>query len=202
MEKSIENIWTKGFLNSEELKAPKINDLYNRKSELLLEKLKKRYTIDNNSLLPLALIIGVVCCIFNYYLVAIYSLCVIISLFFFNKSILKSLENIQITTNSYDYLVTYKSKVQNIIKKTTHLLGFLFPLVMMPGYFLFLKNTVAYNKFVNDFTTLQILGILLAFATILGVIAIGIYRLTTKITYGSYLNQLNIIIKDMEELRA
>ena len=32
MEKSIESIWKQGFLNSDVLVAPKLNNLYNRKS--------------------------------------------------------------------------------------------------------------------------------------------------------------------------
>ena len=39
MEKSIETIWREGFLKEDALIVPKLNDLYNQKSQQLIEKL-------------------------------------------------------------------------------------------------------------------------------------------------------------------
>ncbi len=41
MEKSIESIWKEGFLESDALVAPKLNDLYNQKSKHMVDKLMK-----------------------------------------------------------------------------------------------------------------------------------------------------------------
>src|SRR5687768_15021902 len=43
MKNSIEVIWKEGFLNEKSLVAPKINDLYNRKSKDLVDKMKRMY---------------------------------------------------------------------------------------------------------------------------------------------------------------
>jgi len=40
MEKSIETIWKEGFLESDALVAPKLNDLYNQKSIHIVDKFK------------------------------------------------------------------------------------------------------------------------------------------------------------------
>ena len=46
MEKSIESIWKEGFLKSDALVAPKLNDLYNQKSEHVVDKVNRLYTIN------------------------------------------------------------------------------------------------------------------------------------------------------------
>ena len=43
MEKSIENIWKEGFLKSDALVAPKLNNLYNKKSIHIIDKFKRRF---------------------------------------------------------------------------------------------------------------------------------------------------------------
>src|SRR5690606_41129096 len=42
MENSIETIWKEGFLHEENLVVPRVNDLYNRKSIHLVDRLKRR----------------------------------------------------------------------------------------------------------------------------------------------------------------
>ena len=46
MERSIENIWKEGFLKSDALVAPKINNLYNQKSIHIIDKFKRMFKIN------------------------------------------------------------------------------------------------------------------------------------------------------------
>ena len=46
MEKSIENIWKEGFLKSDALIAPKINNLYTQKSIHIIDKFKRMFKIN------------------------------------------------------------------------------------------------------------------------------------------------------------
>lgn len=46
MEKSIETIWREGFLKSDALVAPKLNELYNQKSIHIVDKFKSMYRIN------------------------------------------------------------------------------------------------------------------------------------------------------------
>ena len=46
MEKSIETIWNKGFLDSDTLVVPKLNNLYNKKSKTITDKLKRMMKIN------------------------------------------------------------------------------------------------------------------------------------------------------------
>ena len=46
MEQSIETVWKEGFLKSDALIAPKVNDLYNRKSEHIVDKFTRMFKIN------------------------------------------------------------------------------------------------------------------------------------------------------------
>ena len=56
MDKSIEKIWSEGFQDEKYLIPPVINDLYNKKSILTVDKLKSVSKKDNWSLIPLSII--------------------------------------------------------------------------------------------------------------------------------------------------
>lgn len=198
MEKSIESIWTKGFINSDELIAPKIVDLYNQKSELLIDKLKKTYSTDNKNLLPIAILFGLGFSYFGYFLIGIYGMLLIIALFFFNKKLLKNLEEIKITTNSFDYLITYRKTIHKITLATTKLLGFGLPLAVIPGYWLFFRNKEVYLNLINKTSSFYLILIIIGIAIVLSTLGILIYKITTKIIYSKHLNRLDEIISDMK----
>ena len=46
MAKTIESIWKEGFINETQLAAPKINDLYNRKSQNIVDKLQDMFAVN------------------------------------------------------------------------------------------------------------------------------------------------------------
>ncbi|OIQ46538.1 MAG: hypothetical protein BM565_11130, partial [Gammaproteobacteria bacterium MedPE] len=46
MTKSIETMWKEGFINETQLDVPKVNDLYNRKSQNLVDKLLNMFAIN------------------------------------------------------------------------------------------------------------------------------------------------------------
>ena len=57
MEKSIETIWKEGFLKSDALVAPKVNDLYNQKSNHIIDKFKRMYEINLVAIVAFAFIL-------------------------------------------------------------------------------------------------------------------------------------------------
>ena len=56
MEKSIESIWKEGFLDNDALVAPTVNDLYNQKSEHIIEKFKRMFRINLKALVAGAIV--------------------------------------------------------------------------------------------------------------------------------------------------
>src|SRR5690606_11683195 len=59
MENSIETIWKQGFLHEERLVVPRVNDLYNRKSIHLVDRLKGRLRLNLTIILILAVLFPV-----------------------------------------------------------------------------------------------------------------------------------------------
>ncbi|EPR67881.1 hypothetical protein [Cyclobacterium qasimii] len=54
MSQTLEKIWEDGFLNEKSSLTPKLNDFYNRKSTLLINKLLRSFKVEVWILIPLA----------------------------------------------------------------------------------------------------------------------------------------------------
>ncbi len=201
MEKSIETIWTKGFLKQEELIAPKINDLYNRKSKLLIEKLKRTYKADNRSTLPLAVIAVVGFGFKGYLILGLFLMVLMIGMFFLNRRKLAELEKIRVESSSYEYLLEYRKMFTALKKFYTRLLGVGAPLAGMTAYYLFFRSSAVMDKFLS-IEPYKLGLILLLIALCLSAMGIFAYRLSTKMIYGSFIEKLDEMIAEMKELRA
>ena len=200
MEKSNEQIWNNGFLRDDKLLAPKINNLYNKKSQLLIEKLKYTYTVDNKSILPLAVLFFAISVFFEHYLLGIYLIILMLTLFFMNRKKLSDLEKISILGSNYEYLLEYRKMLESMNSFYTKLLALGVPIAGMIGYYLYFRNTPMFE----DFLLLDLwfkLSIILGVAILLSSIGVGAYKITSYIIYGKFLKKINEIIADMQELR-
>ncbi|MCY2687618.1 hypothetical protein [Salinimicrobium sp. TH3] len=200
MENSIETIWTKGFLKEEALLAPRVNNLYNKKSSLLIEKLKRTYRTDNKSILPLAILAVIGFGIAGHLLTGFYIMVLMTGMFFLNRKKLASLERISIETSSYEYLLEYREMFLKLKRFYTRLLGFGLPVAGIAGYFLFFWNTPLLHDFLQ-LDIIYILGILLGLSLLLSAIGVMAYRLSLKLVYGRFIQKLDEMLTDMEELR-
>ncbi len=201
MEKSIETIWKDGFLKDDALLAPKLNNLYKKKSIHLIDKIKRVSKIDNLSILPIALVFGVILSYLGFVIIGFYGASLMILLFSLNKKLLKSLDEITINTTNYQYLIAYKKAINTIISFTTKIIGFGLPLAVIPAYWLFFKDTEIYQKLFSETSNLSIVLFTAIFGLLLSSIGILIYKLSTKILYGYLLVKLDEMIADMEELK-
>jgi hypothetical protein len=217
MEKSIESIWKEGFLKSDALVAPKLNNLYNQKSIDIVEKFKRMYRINRLAILvfiflilPISFIVKIPYMGIGMFIV--FTLAAIIA----NK-FAKKLDEIDKTVSSYQYLVSFDNWVKKMISVNTTLSRYLYPYVfiaMVSGFWFgsiggdipgnqFTANLIAMfptTYLVFGFPLLLLLGALL----IIGLLAyfgghIGKYDL--NLVYGSILKKLEETIADMEELQ-
>ncbi|WP_055445500.1 hypothetical protein [Lacinutrix himadriensis] len=202
MEKSIENIWENGFKNPKDLKVDKAFNYYEKKSNLLIEKLERTYQLDNKSLLPIAVVLGLGLSIYGHIILGLYVMGLLITLFFYNKKTLHSFEDIKISNSNYEYLVSYRNTIKRTIKSTTRVVGLIFPLLILPGYWLFYKNTAFHISFLGKLTNIQLFIMVFAAVIVFGFLFIFIYRVSTKVLYGNYMNQLDNMIKDLEALMS
>ena len=199
MENSIETIWTKGFLK-EPLDAPKINNLYQKKSQLLIEKLKTTYRTDNRSIIPLAIMAVIGFSLVDHMIVGLYVMVLMMGMFFLNKKKLASLQKISIDTTSYEYLLEYREMFLQLKSFYTRLLGIGVPFAGILGYLLFFWNSPILNDFLK-MKVIYIVGILLALSIILSVLGVFAYRISLKLIYGGFIQRLEDMIADMTELQ-
>ena len=202
MEKSIESIWKEGFLDHNALVAPKLNDLYNQKSQLTIEKLKRAAKKDHLSVIPLAIVFLLIFCYLGYYALVVYGTILMIALFFLNKKKLATLNQIDTNNSPCNYLLLYKKGIKELISFYTFLLGFGTPLVIIPAYWLYFRDTAVYQKLITDNGTLNLILLIICLSLFLAAMGIIVYRLTTKIVYGRLIKKLDELITDMEEIRS
>ena len=217
MEKSIETIWKEGFLKSDALVAPKLNDLYNMKSQHIVDKFTRMFKIN-----LIAIVAGSFFILGMSYLVKIpymgLSMFVILNiLVLINTKLFKGLKKIDKNVNSFQYLKTFDSWMKEQISTNARFSRFLYPLILMSiflGYwFGGFGGDVPGAEFVNELSArypdmLLIFG--LPWFVLLGGIVMmlllayfggRIYKWDLNIVYGRILQKLDDIIEDMEELR-
>ncbi|GHA35029.1 hypothetical protein GCM10007103_15720 [Salinimicrobium marinum] len=200
MEKSIEQMWSNGFLKDESLLVPKINDLYNQKSQLLIEKFKRTYSIDNKSMIPLGLAFFAISAFYGYLLLGVYLMLLTLTMFFLNRKKLKELESISIGSSSYEYLLEYRQMIKKTVTFYTRLLGFGLPVMGMIGYYLYFKDTPKFQEFLGQDSGDKVL-IVLGIGIMLAIIGVGAYKITTHFVYGRFVRKMEELIRDMKELR-
>ena len=104
MEKSIESIWNKGFLKSDALVAPKLNDLYNQKSIDIVEKFKRMYRLNVNGLVVFTAVFLPVTYFVQIPYMGIMLSVVFLSTAYAGSKFQKKLNAIDKTSDTYQYL--------------------------------------------------------------------------------------------------
>ena len=217
MEKSIETIWKEGFLKSDALIAPKLNDLYNKKSQHIVDKFTRMFKTN-----LIAIVVGSFFIVGMSYLVQIpymgLGVFVILNvLVVINKKLMKGLGKIDKNVNSFQYLKRFDGWMKEQVSTNEKFSRFLYPLVFLslltgfwfggfggdvPGEILVSKLTARYPDmvFVLGLPLYGLLGGILVMI-LLAYFGGRIYKWDLNIVYGRVLKKLDEIIEDMEELR-
>ena len=90
MEKSIENIWKEGFLKSDALLVPKINDLYNKKSIHIIDKFRRMFKINLIAIVVFSFVFSIVSYFVGIPLMGVIFFFALIVLVSINNMLLKS----------------------------------------------------------------------------------------------------------------
>ena len=218
MEKSIESIWDTGFLKKDALIAPKVNNLYKKKSIDIVEMFKRMYKVNIIALMGFALLMLVIAepSEMPYMAIPMFLLfCVNTSIALQFKKKLELLDNSQ---NSYEYLKSFDNWTKDMISVNKRLSRFVYPyifVIMIAGFWFGsyggdIPGNIMLNKYLlNNPETLTVIGLPL-FWTLgllfsLGVISyfggvIGNFDL--NLVYGRILKKLDGLLLDMEDLRA
>jgi len=218
MEKSIESIWKDGFLTADELVAPKLNDLYNKKSGHIVDKFTRMFKVNlimivfgSFVLLGLSYMFGV-----PYLGIAMFILLNILA--FINRKLMNGLLEIDKTANSFDYLKQFDGWMKEQISINERFARVLYPMIFISIFIGFwfgeiggdMPGQVLLNEFITGHPELLLVfgipwffflgGILLL--SLLAYFGGKIYQWDLKIVYGRVLKKLEEILADMEELRG
>jgi hypothetical protein len=218
MEKSIETIWKEGFLKSDALIAPKLNNLYNQKSKHIIDKFKRMFKM-NLILIVLGsfIVLGASFVVGLPYL-GVPMFFILNVLVIINKKLLSTLMLIDKSTNSYDYLMAFDTWLKSQVSINKKFARFLYPFIFLSivvGFWMKIEEGQrigdhAVNKLLLTYPDLNLLfgipiigiiGVLLI-AGILILLGGRIYEWDLKIVYGRVFNKLDEIIADIKELRA
>lgn len=214
MEKSIETIWKEGFLNKNALVAPQINDLYNQKSGLLIDKIKRLFKINLFAIVGACPIIIIVHYLLNATWQGVIVALLLLGTALYSWQQMKGLKNLNQGDNSYDYLKSFNDWLKSTMAKTSKVMRFSYPI-----YFLIAMSTIlsAWSSqpeliaetaekfpdltFIGDYplVVLVIMGIgtLLFFF-----FSDKIYQFDVRLIYGRIFDKLEETIAEMEQLRS
>ena len=217
MEKSIESIWKEGFLNSDEFIAPKLNDLYNKKSEHIVDKFTRMFKINLIAIVGGSFVIMGMAWAVDIPYMGIGFFIMLNILAFFNFKLMKGLNNIDKNVNSYQYLKTFDSWLKEMVSINAKFARIFYPLIFLSivaGFWFGsfggdIPGDMLVNKLIAHYPdTVLVLGIpyylWLGSIVIMVVLAFAggrIYRWDLNIVYGRVIKKLNEILADMEELR-
>ena len=214
MEKSIENIWKDGFLNNDTLTAPKINNIYNRKSIDISEKLIR--TMDKN-LTALIIIAGIILTYSIYIqipaILYISTFILLTAPVVIIKKGMKTIKKIDRNQNSYLYLKSLNRWLKELVSKNTMLSRIYYPLCFVsaslmiwftPGReYAMQKVIMNFPDYFSSFSITIFFWVLVAIVSVgFSYFAARIYIWDINLIYGRIFRKLDEIIRDMEELRG
>jgi hypothetical protein len=209
MKKSIEAIWKDGFLSSNALLAPKLNNLYNQKSKLIIDKFNRRFKINLRAIVVGSVIVLAISILVRIPVMGILLFLIANAIVIINRRLQKQLPEIDMQANSYQYITAFDRWLKKQLAINAKLARIYYPLIFL--------SVVLGLWFSNDFQNLighlnqnylfygiplfWLLGILII-AGILSYFGGVIYKWDVNMVYGDILKKLDEIIADMEELRA
>lgn len=210
MEKSIENIWKNGFLKGEALVAPKVNDLYNRKSVHITDKFIRMFRTNIWMIIAASTVLWIA----SYFAGALIagSIVLIMMLFIAYTAIaeMKALEKVDKGQNSYTYLKSFKSWIEQSIERYGKMYRVIYPALILTFYFgiwfsdifsgIREKVVESSNDLIFGVHLYSTIPILIG-AAVMSFFAKTIHREDVKAIYGGIIKKLDDAIAEMEELR-
>jgi hypothetical protein len=201
MDKSIEEIWSEGFQDEKYLIPPVINDLYNKKSILTVDKLQSVSKKDNWSIIPLSIITLIFFIIKSKLLFGLYISALMLSLFFLNRKKLKFLYTINTSQSCFQYLGKLQEMIKNNVKSTTRLLGFGLPFFGYLGLCIFIFESNMENFILETYSSKQLLIKSIIILMSLSVIGIISFRLANYLVYGRLIKKIDEMIDELNLLK-
>lgn len=212
MTKSIETMWKEGFINEAQLDAPKVNDLYNRKSQNMVDKLLNMFAINIKAIIIGAFIMFILMSLIGAPFLGGYIFLLLTPLVFIANKELKKSHNISKGQSSFDYLVNFDQWLKASIKTYAIYYKFFYPLFFIGMATQGIVSNAGsriigllLESFPTEFFILGLpyyLIIAMVIATLLVTYyAEALYRLDLNIVYGRQFKKMEELLSDMKTLR-
>ena len=212
MDQTIENIWKEGFVNAEEIIAPKINNLYNQKSIHIIDKIKRMNKINLIAIAAGAPIFMVITFFMKFPITGIATFIILAVVLYVNRNLMKGFDTIDKGNNSYEYLNSFNTWLKKQLAINRKMAGYYYPALFLavviglwfsPGVQHIFQEILAKPNeiyLVGNFPILwtipvAIITIVLAFA------GDRLYDFDVKLVYGPVYKKLDDILADMEDLK-
>jgi len=217
MEKSIENIWKEGFLESDALVAPKVNNLYNQKSIHIIDKFKRMFRINLIAIVAFSFTFLVVSFFIGIPITGVIFFVTLSVLVFINKKLLNDLKKIDLGISSYQYLKAFNQWKNKQIAINKKISKFLYPIIFMSMVLGFwFKDTEGIplgERLVDEILIgfpdiyllfgIPLIGIVLVLLILVLLAYFGgrIYNWDLNVVYGRVFKKLEELMTDIESLR-
>ncbi len=218
MEKSIESIWKEGFLKSDALVAPKINNLYSQKSIHIIDKFKRMFKINLIAIVAFSFVFLIVSFFVGIPITGVMFFATLSVLVFINKKLLNGLDKIDKGVSSYQYLKTFNEWIKKQIAINKKISTFLYPIIfisMVLGFwFKDAEGMPLGERLVNEILIgfpdiyliygIPLIGIVIALLILVLLAFFGgrIYKWDLNIVYGRVFKKLEELMTDIESLRS
>lgn len=214
MKNSIENMWKEGFLDEGALDLPKINRLYEQKSQHIVEKIRSRFRFNLKFIIIMAIAIPIIYFFLDALWQGVAIAVLLLATAWYSKKQIERIKVVEAGQNSYDYLKSFQQWLDSVLLKNGRVIRFTYPI-----YFLIVMNMLfsswssqeeLANKVVQKFPDVTFIGdiplvawIITAVVTVLMFIfSKQIYLFDVRLMYGRIFDKLDATIKEMETLRA
>ena len=213
MEQSIEAIWKEGFIDKGALIAPKVNNLYERKSIHIIDKFKRMFKINLNAIFIGSFVVLILGYFAKIPVMGVGYFFVLNGMLLINRKLIKSLKLIDKNVSSYDYLYSFNKWIKHQIAVNTKIARIYYPLFymfMILGFWFSTEPVNYIQKVLGESHEMYLVAgipvywvainlIIMAFISL----ASGpIYRLDLNLVYGPVFKKLDEIVADVEELRG
>lgn len=217
MKKSIETIWKEGFLKSDALVAPKLNNLYSKKSIHIIDKYKRMFKINVKAIFAGSILFLVGSYFIEIPITGIGFFLVLNLVAIVNKTLANKLDEIDKTESSYQYLKAFDNWSKNQLLVNRKMARFYYPVFFLSivlGFWFsksggkLLSETIV-SQVILDFPDIYLVfGVpLIGLIGVISVICIlaffggRISNWDENLIYGRVFRKLEELITDMEELK-
>tara|TARA_R110000787_G_scaffold22308_3_gene64934 strand:- start:7105 stop:7761 length:657 start_codon:yes stop_codon:yes gene_type:complete len=217
MERSIENIWKEGFLKSDALVAPTINNLYNKKSIHIIDKFKRMFRINLIAIVAFSFVFLIASYFVGIPITGVIFFVTLTVLVIINKKLLNGLEKIEKGVSSYQYLKSFNQWIQQQLAINKRFSTFLYPIIflsMIIGFwFKDAEGIPLGERLVGEvlygFPDIYLIQGIPLIAIIIVILIVGllalfggrIYQWDLNIVYGRIFKKLEELMADIEELK-